>query len=211
MLTFKHKSLYFSKIPTILQIAVPQATWRQPSDTGRIFLTFDDGPIPEVTPWVLNTLAEYDAKATFFCVGQNIERHPDIFQRIGTEGHTIGNHTHQHLDAWRTSAQAYLADVEACQSLTKTPLFRPPFGRLTPGLMRKLRSSGYEIVLWDVLTGDFDTSIKAATCIERVKRHTRAGSIILMHDSLKAWPRLQGTLPTVLQWAKEKGFVCSAL
>jgi len=179
--------------------------WRINSSAKRLYLTFDDGPIPTITPWVLEQLATYGAKATFFCVGDNIRKHPALFEQLKQQKHSIGNHTYHHLDGWRTSFHDYMKDVQKCQALTKTNLFRPPYGRLSPRQALALQKT-YKIVMWEVLAGDFDTQMTAEACIQNITKVTVNGSIIVLHDSQKAWPRLQKTLPFILDYYTKRGF-----
>ncbi|MEZ4738336.1 MAG: polysaccharide deacetylase family protein [Flavobacteriales bacterium] len=175
-----------------------------------LYLTFDDGPIPEVTPWVLDTLAEYDAKATFFCIGSNCVAHPEILDRIHREGHSVGNHTYDHLPGRKTPLRTYLRNVIRCQEFTGTRLFRPPYMSLTLAQGRALRSR-FDVVLWDVLSGDFDPDIDGPQCLENVLSAARPGSIVLFHDSLGAEARVRYALPRVLVHFAEQGYRFRAL
>lgn len=171
-----------------------------------IYITFDDGPIPIVTPFVLETLKKFCAKATFFCIGDNIDKHPDIFEQIKTDGHTIGNHTYNHLKGWDTSDNEYLKNTLKCQNLTKTCLFRPPYGRIKKSQIKLLRQHipDVKIIMWDVLSGDFDLKLSPEKCLKNVLKHTEPGSIIVFHDSLKAKDRLEYVLPKALEiWTKQ--------
>jgi|ERR1051326_4020058 peptidoglycan/xylan/chitin deacetylase (PgdA/CDA1 family) len=194
------------------------AVWRVPTDKKKIFLSFDDGPIPEITPWVLNTLKQFNAKATFFCVGENIEKHPEIFRQIISEGHSVGNHTYNHLNGWKTKTKIYLENISKFdltinlkfQTSNIKPFFRPPYGR-----MKKSQSSiinkKYSIVLWDVLSGDFDKNTSEEKCLKNVLTKTREGSIVVFHDSIKAKRNLFYTLPKFLETFSKKGFIFSQL
>lgn len=170
-----------------------------PSDEKVLYLTFDDGPIPEVTEFVLETLEKYQAKATFFCIGDNIRKHRSIFEKVMTDGHSIGNHTYNHLNGWKTTDKEYLDNVARCdeQLPIKTDLFRPPYGRIKKSQARRLQSK--KIVMWDVLSGDFSADISCKRCLEKTVKHTNPGSILLFHDSLKAKKNMQYTLPRVLE------------
>lgn len=179
--------------------------WRVPTTAYELHLTFDDGPHPEVTPWVLDQLREHEAFATFFCVGRNAEAHPDIMTRIRDEGHAVGNHTWDHRDAWRTDARQYLRSVLRCQALTGSSLFRPPYGRISPALVRTL-GSRFTVVMWDVLSADFDQRISPAQCLRNVVEQAGPGSIVVFHDSVKAWPRLREALPGTLAHFTEAGY-----
>ncbi len=197
--------MYLVKTPLLVQKLFPNFTWKVPSEKKEIYLTFDDGPIPEVTPWVLEQLQEYQTKATFFCVGENINRHPEIFRQLTEAGHTIGNHTFNHLNGWANSNTAYFLNVHRCAQLVRSNLFRPPHGRLMPKQAARLRKR-YQIVMWDVLSGDFDAGITPQQCLSNVLKNTGNGSIVVFHDSLKAWDKLHYVLPRVLEYFTERGF-----
>lgn len=209
---------YWIKTPRWIKRYFTAYHWQISSEQKRVYLTFDDGPIPEVTPWVLDQLRAYKAKATFFCIGDNIKKHPTLFQRIIAEGHSIGNHTHNHLNAWRISADTYLANVELAQSAIDThypsatkKLLRPPYGKITPRLTKALRDKGYEIILWDILSADFDTCISPQKCAENAVHQVENGSIIIFHDSKKAYPNLEYALPYTLKTLQEQGYEFAAL
>ncbi|WP_341273007.1 polysaccharide deacetylase family protein [Aquimarina brevivitae] len=180
------------------------------------YLTFDDGPIPEITEYVLKELKRYNAKATFFCIGQNIAKHPNIFSEIISQGHQIGNHTYDHLEAWRTGTETYISNVLLCQeeiqknwNSTKTSapkLFRPPYGQISKSKCTQLIALGYEIILWDVLSKDWVTNRKESYYVNNVIKNTLPGSIIVFHDSLKAERNLKTTLPRVLQELGKQGY-----
>ncbi len=197
--------MYLVKTPRFIQELFPHFTWKIPSTEKELYLTFDDGPIPEVTPWVLDQLAEYRAKATFFCVGDNIEKHPDVFQEVVRQGHALGNHTYHHLNGWASDNLAYFHNVRHCATQVNSVLFRPPYGRLKPKQAQFL-SRNYRIVMWDVLSGDFDQQLTPEQCLANVLNHAGAGSIVVFHDSTKAMPRLQYTLPRVLEHFAAAGF-----
>ncbi|MES2763305.1 MAG: polysaccharide deacetylase family protein [Bacteroidota bacterium] len=163
-----------------------------------IYLTFDDGPIPDLTVWVLDILKEYGIKATFFCVGDNIIKNPQIFERILHEGHQVGNHTFNHIKGWKVTQSQYLENVEKCQSLTKTNLFRPPYGRIKQGQYQALAKS-YQVVFWDVLSYDYDKFTTPKKCLENSLKHTRNGSIIVFHDNIKAQKNLKFALPQYIE------------
>ena len=186
--------------------------WRRRVRTREkvLYITFDDGPIPEVTPWVLDTLKAFDARATFFCIGANIERHPQLFARLTTEGHAVGNHTYNHISGWATPRFSYLRDSLRCQELTRTELFRPPYGRITLSQARAL-SSRFQLVFWDVLSEDFDGRLEARKCLGNVIANSRPGSIIVFHDSLLAEERVRYALPRVLEHFAAKGYRFDAL
>ncbi|KGE13586.1 polysaccharide deacetylase [Sphingobacterium deserti] len=197
--------MYFVNAPFFLRWFYPSVTFNRSRKEKKIYLTFDDGPIPEVTPFILNTLAKHKIKATFFCVGENIIKHNDIFQRILREGHAVGNHTYHHLKGWDTEDERYLKNIEQCQQLTRTSLFRPPYARAKKSQLKRLYLQ-FEVVFWDVLSGDFDQTLSPEKCYQNVIRHSKNGSIIVFHDNVKAIPRVQYALPLTIAHFLEKGF-----
>lgn len=206
--------LYFTKTPQIIKRIFPKMIWSIPTTEKVIYLTFDDGPTTNITEWVLETLDKYNAKATFFCIGKNIEKHPALFKKILHKGHAVGNHTNNHLNNWKTSKKTYLKDIVQCQETldkfntkTNTKLFRPPYGKIMPKTARKLHKRGYKIVMWDVLSGDFDQSISKGKCTENVLGNTTSGSVIVFHDSVKAFDNLHHCLPKTLAHFKKQGYV----
>ena len=203
-----------AKIPTLLKLLLPDRLWNLPKDEQAIYLSFDDGPIPEVTPWVLEQLQQYGAKATFFCIGDNVRKHPQIFQKIVAEGHAIGNHSFNHLNGWRTRSIRYLENVLQAQSemskytseATGTKLFRPPYGRLKEKQARLLRENDFKVVMWDVLSVDYNQRLSPEKCFKNVVNNAGAGSIIVFHDSLKAEKNLKAVLPRVLEYYSQRGY-----
>lgn len=203
---------YPVKNPFWVHWCFPNLHWKLPkTDPPQLYLTFDDGPIPEVTPWVLKQLAVYDAKATFFCIGRNIKRHPDVYKQLIAAGHQIGNHTYNHLNGWKHKCEEYLLNTEACAELVDSKLFRPPYGRLRNQQSRQLLKKGYKIIMWDVIAGDFDQKLEPKKCLDNILKHCNNGSILVLHDSLKAWPRLEYALPRLLAHFHQKGFQFSKL
>jgi peptidoglycan-N-acetylglucosamine deacetylase len=206
---------YFIKTPWLLKRLFPRYQWDAPPGDKAVYLTFDDGPHPEVTPWVLDQLAACDAKATFFCIGKNVLQHPDILARILAEGHAVGNHTHNHLNGWKTDADAYIANIREAARVIDARLFRPPYGRIRRGqaarMVEAMGRPDAQVVMWDVLSADFDRSITPEECTRNVLEHTVPGSIIVFHDSEKAWPNLQGALPAVLRSFRQSRFKMKAL
>jgi peptidoglycan-N-acetylglucosamine deacetylase len=205
--------MYPHRVPDIAQRIFPFILWRKQTAARNLYLSFDDGPIPEITPWVLTQLQKYQAKATFFCVGENIERNPAIFRSILDQGHAVGNHTYQHLNGWKTTLNDYIANTERCDSVLrdmKVPvlpkLFRPPYGKLTLNQTKLIRQLGFQIVLWDVMTGDFDASLDAQKCLEKTKKLVRPGSIIVFHDNQKAKKNLYHVLPEFLAYFSDQGY-----
>ena len=208
--------MYLVKSPLLLKWYYPALTWHKNRDDKVIYLTFDDGPIPDVTAFVLNTLAQYQAKATFFCIGDNIEKHPEIFQKIIQNGHSIGNHTFNHLKGWNFSTEEYIENTLKCENAItsnseiknlKSKIFRPPYGKIKPSQSKILQKMGYKIIMWDVLSVDYDKEISPEQCLENIIQNTVSGSIIACHDSLKAFKNLEYALPKAIEYLKNKGFV----
>lgn len=197
--------MYLVRPSYFLKKIYPSAVWRMDSSIKKIYLTFDDGPIPVVTSWVLDTLKAHSVKATFFCVGENIQKHPDIYKRIADENHSTGNHTFNHLNGWNTDTNRYMQNIEKCDQMMNTKLFRPPYGKLKSSQIKRIRKH-YTAIMWDVLSGDFDKNTSPEKCLENVKSATRNGSIVVFHDSVKASENLYYTLPRFIEYAKHKGF-----
>ncbi len=207
--------LEWIKPPKIIKRIFSNYCWDIPSKDNSVYLTFDDGPIPEVTPWVLAELKKYEAKATFFCIGDNIRKHSDIFRQVIEAGHSVGNHTFHHLNGWNNTIRKYVEDAEQCQKIininckpnvVNDKLFRPPYGKIRPRQSVLLRKKGYKIIMWSILSADYDVTLSKEQCLENVIRNIQPGSIIVFHDSLKAFPRLEYALPRTLEFLKEKGF-----
>jgi peptidoglycan/xylan/chitin deacetylase (PgdA/CDA1 family) len=209
---------YLVKTPRVVQKFFPNYSWRVSTEKKEIYLTFDDGPVPDFTPWVLETLKKFNAKATFFCVGENIEKYPHIFRQIIEDNHSIGNHTFNHLQGWKTSttkyikniikAESYLKDAEKHQGIK---LFRPPHGRIKPVQARILRKKGYKIIMWDVLSGDFDQKLSKEECLKHTLKHINNGSIVVFHDSVKSFKNLDYVLPRVLEHFRQQGYTFKSL
>lgn len=185
--------------------------WEIPTTENKVYLTFDDGPTPEITEWVLAQLKMYNAKASFFCIGDNIRKYPEVFQKTIAEGHAIGNHTFNHLNGWKTNTPEYIDNATSAkeiieQYLESAPLFRPPYGKIKPSQARILRKMGYKIIMWDIISVDYDANISKETCLDNVLRNIQPGSIIVFHDSVKAFKNLEYVLPKTLAYLKEKGF-----
>jgi len=206
-------TMYLVKTPFWLRWLYPGLIWKKSRGEKCIYLTFDDGPIPVVTPFVLETLKKFGVKATFFCIGDNIRKHPDIFLQLKGEGHSVGNHTFNHLRGWKTADDIYLDNIKECDALVKSDLFRPPHGRIKKTQISKLKAynPNMEIIMWDVLSGDFDQKLSPQGCLQNVLRHTENGSIVVFHDSVKAYPRLQHTLPRALEYWKKQGYSFSII
>ncbi|MDD3721285.1 MAG: polysaccharide deacetylase family protein [Lutibacter sp.] len=206
---------YFIKTPNLLKFIFKNWSWRLSSKEKVLYLTFDDGPTPEITEWTLQELNKYHAKATFFCIGKNIAEHRDIFQKIINENHAIGNHTNNHVNGWKTKTDAYLQNIEDAEKYFKEnpkskiqnlKLFRPPYGKLTLSQSKKIRKKGYKIIMWDVLSADFDSAVSNEKCLENVIRNIQNGSIIIFHDSVKASEKLKFVLPKVLEYYSYLGY-----
>lgn len=185
--------------------------WKVKTRGKYIYLTFDDGPTPEVTHWVLQQLKNHHAKATFFCIGRNVERHPEIYQSIIDDGHSVGNHTYSHLNGWKTKYREYINDVELCSQFVHSRLFRPPYGKIGQMQTRFLKKQGYKLFMWDVLSEDYNRELSEEDCWNNVVENTERGSIVVLHDSVKAKGNLYAVLPKILQHYKEKGFVFKRL
>lgn len=189
--------------------------WRKTDGKKTVCLTFDDGPIPEVTPHILRILEEKNVKATFFVVGENVDKHPDLLRAIVDAGHRVGNHTYHHIKGLKTSCEAYLSDAERCQgsidalvggkAAEGVRLFRPPYGRFTLSQKRALQKRGYTLVLWDVLTHDYNRRFSQRKMLEVVRKYTRHGSVVVFHDSLKSGDRMLATLPLAIDYWREQG------
>jgi len=190
----------------------PFLTWKmKKAEKPTLYLTFDDGPHPSITPWVLETLRAYNAKATFFCVGANVEKYPEVYQQILDEGHQVGNHTYHHLKGWEISNQEYFDDIDACANVVHSKLFRPPYGKITPSQALKLRKDGYKIVMWSVLSRDFEPELDREESMNAVQLNSDNGAILVYHDSEKAESNLREILPKVLEYFHERTFVFAAL
>ena len=204
---------YLVKTPSLLKKLYPECIWNMETKENEIYLTFDDGPHPQVTQFVLDELKKFNAKATFFCIGKNVKEHFDIYKQIITKGHRPGNHTYNHLNGWKTADKKYLDDIKQAADIIDSPFFRPPYGRATKFQMKALQEDKFQLktIMWDVLSGDFDEKITPENCYLNVVKYAKAGSIIVFHDSLKALPRMLYALPLVLRFFSEKGFVFKVL
>ncbi len=210
--------LYFTKTPWWLKRLYPRCVWDIPVAEKILYLTFDDGPHPLATPYVLDQLKAFNAKATFFCIGKNVVEHPDIYRRILDEGHRAGNHTFNHYNGWKVTDEQYLQNILQAGKYIDSNLFRPPYGRITrfqvkllSGIKNSPASSNFRIIMWDVLSGDFDTKLSFRQCSINVIRNVRPGSVVVFHDSEKAFPRMKDALPKVLDHFTAKGFRFEAI
>ncbi|MBC7884270.1 MAG: polysaccharide deacetylase family protein [Saprospiraceae bacterium] len=197
--------MYLVKTPPLIKTIFSDLVWNISTGDKEIYLTFDDGPIPELTPWVLDILAKYNFKATFFCVGENVKNHQDLYARILAEGHTTGNHTFNHLNGWHTENEEYIENIAKCDIFVESNLFRPPYGKLKPGQSAAIKGEK-TIVMWDVLSGDFDLNISKEKCLQNVIGNYKPGSIIVFHDNIKAEEKLKYVLPLFLDHLSENGF-----
>lgn len=215
-------------MPRFIQRLYPERVWAFSHKKKAVYLTFDDGPIPEITPWVLDELKKHNAKATFFCIGENVQKHPEIFRRILAEGHSVGNHTFKHLNGWKTKTSEYVENVEKAErqmakdGRAKTDsseienrqskienlqsLFRPPYGKITSKQAKILKQKGFKIIMWDVLSYDFDATVSEEKCFQNVLKNLKPGSVIVFHDSLKAEKNLRFVLPKVLEFLENYSF-----
>jgi peptidoglycan/xylan/chitin deacetylase (PgdA/CDA1 family) len=208
---------YWIKTNSIIKKLFSNYIWDLPNNENKIYLTFDDGPTPQITEWVLEQLLQHNAKATFFCIGKNIDAFPLLFEKIIKTGHRIGNHTFNHLNGWKTTKDEYSANISLCDNsiynLTseannkKPKLFRPPYGKIKPKQAKGVLKQGYEIIMWDVLSADFDQTISREKCLENVISNIKPGSIIVFHDSIKAFKNLEYALPKVLDYLDENNFI----
>lgn len=198
-------------VPRWLRMLYPNRTWSLPVDEKILYLSFDDGPHPTITPRVLELLKQYNAKATFFCVGNNVEKYPAVFNSIQAEGHSLGNHSFHHLNGWKSDNQIYIDDVKKADSLIHSNLFRPPYGRLKFSQASALLQMGYELIMWTVLSADYDRNITKEQCAMRVIKNITSGTIVLFHDSEKAEERMLYALEELLNDATKKGYQFKAI
>lgn len=209
------------KTPLVIKKMLPNYVWNMPTTSKTLYLTFDDGPTPEITNWVLDTLNQFDAKATFFCIGKNIEKYPEIFQNILDNGHAIGNHTNNHVKGWRTSTKKYIENIDEAQKyidfetlklqLKSVNLFRPPYGQIRPKQGKALENLGFKIIMWNVLSCDWDNTITQETCLKNVITNVSNGSIVVFHDSVKAEYNMKYALPRVLEHFRNKGYAFKSI
>lgn len=205
--------LYFVKTPSWLQALFPSFVWKKNTTEKKIYLTFDDGPHPAHTIFVLNELKKINAKATFFCIGKNVDLYPEIYKQILLEGHAVGNHTQNHLRGRATKNEEYIANVNAATTTINSNLFRPPYGSIKKSQAKKLmqQNPAFEIIMWTVLSADFDKNITKEKCLKNVINNTGNGSIVLFHDSDKAAEKLYYALPQFLKFFDEKEFTFGTL
>ena len=199
---------YLAKSPWLFKKFYSECTWNIATDEKILYLTFDDGPQPEATVFVLDELKKYNARATFFCIGKNVKEHFDIYKQILFAGHRVGNHTYDHLNGWKTDDKKYLQNIEDAAKIIDSNLFRPPYGKITKFQLKAISGNRLKLktIMWEVLSGDFDTTIKPENCYLNVVKNAGPGSIVVFHDSLKALSNVQYTLPKVLEYFSAKGF-----
>lgn len=192
--------------PLLIKLFYPNVLWREKTKEKIVYLTFDDGPIPQVTPWVIEELKKHNIKATFFCVADNVRKHPEIFESLANNDFVVGNHTYSHKPVSKTGIDDYIKDIEKSKKYISSNIFRPPHGIIYPWHVRKIRQHFKKIVCWDVLTMDYRNDLTANDVFENVKKFVRPGSVIVFHDSLKAWDRLQYALPMTIEYLKKEGY-----
>jgi peptidoglycan-N-acetylglucosamine deacetylase len=202
--------MFIVRPPEIITRMMPRVTWGFYGELRKVFLSFDDGPTPDVTPWVLDCLKQHKAKATFFCLGRNVDHNPEIFNQILSEGHSVGNHTYSHLKGYGTRNQQYFEDIELARNLIDSELFRPPYGRILSAQITEILKN-YRIIMWDVLSYDYNRRVSGDVIVRNVTKNVRSGSIIVFHDSAKARKNLYHALPKVLEFLNEEGYEMLAI
>ena len=215
--------MHFFSVPSTIQWLIPSCTWRKVGQEKVIYLTFDDGPHPEITAWVIDELKKYQIKATFFCVGDNLKKHPETAKQLLTEGHQIGNHTMHHIKGWKHKNVDYLKDIEDCDTeirkiheqlndeKAQPRLFRPPYGQIKPSQIKLLREKGYEIIQWSDLSCDYDKHLNCEKSLSALVKNAKPGSIVVFHDSEKAEIQLKQILPSYLEAMLAEGFTFETL
>lgn len=213
LISFFKRDRYWIKTPGWLKKLYPGCIWDMPEKEKTLYLTFDDGPHPEVTPFVLEELKKYNARATFFCIGENVAKYPEIYDQLLSGGHSTGNHTYNHVNGWKTTDKLYLENIIAAEEHIRSNLFRPPYGRMRKSQIKLLKQQNPEmkIIMWNILAGDWDAAISPALCFDRIKRKISQGDIIVFHDSEKAFDRMKYALPRVLKLFSESGFLFKEL
>jgi peptidoglycan/xylan/chitin deacetylase (PgdA/CDA1 family) len=197
------------KPPKFLRRLMPDLIW-DIEDERNVFLTFDDGPTPGITEWILTTLDKYDAKATFFCLGKNVEAYPDLYQRIIDAGHRVGNHSYSHQKGWSMPTDRYVEDVDFAADFIQSDLFRPPYARITPAQTRAL-AQRYRLIMWDIISRDYNRQISPETCLRNVLPYLEGGSIVVFHDSVKAFRNMRYALPRTLEEIRRRGLKCARI
>lgn len=191
----------------------PGCVWNMPSDNKTLYLSFDDGPHPTITPFVLNELKKYNAKATFFCIGDNVKKYPEVYKQLLTGGHAVGNHTMHHINGWKKTDDAYINDIKEASHYISSTLFRPPYGRIKKSQIKQLTTDNYKlsIIMWNILAGDWDAQLQPEKCYLRIQKKISNGDIVVFHDSEKAWDRMSYALPKLLKDFSDKGFTFSTI
>lgn len=203
--------MFIEQMPDIVRLLYPTVLWRKDKDKKVIYLTFDDGPTEEITHWILETLDEFGVKATFFCIGNNAEKHPEIVDEIRQNGHLVGIHGYSHVRGLYKKQKEYFNDIKKSESIIKSKIFRPSHGRIYPSQVKKLNELGYKVVLWDVITRDYDPNLKEEQVLKIAKKYTRNGSIVVFHDSLKAEKNMKYAFPLAVKYWLENGYTFETL
>lgn len=203
--------MFIEQMPDIVRLLYPTVLWRKDKDKKVIYLTFDDGPTEEITHWILKTLDEFGVKATFFCIGNNAEKHPEIVDEIRKNGHLVGIHGYSHVRGLYKKQEEYFNDIKKSENIIKSKIFRPSHGRIYPSQVKKLNELGYKVVLWDVITRDYDTNLKEEEVLKIAKKYTRNGSIVVFHDSLKAEKNMKYAFPLAVKYWIENGYTFETL
>jgi peptidoglycan-N-acetylglucosamine deacetylase len=206
---FLKRDKYLVKTPWWLKKLYPGCLWDMPVKEKTLYLSFDDGPHPTITAFVLEQLKKFNAKATFFCIGENVAKYPEIFQELIDEGHAVGNHTFRHINGWKSKNTEYNDDIKKADEYIHSPLFRPPYGRINRSQLNRIihDENQMSVVMWNILAGDWDPSLDPVTCFERIKKKISEGDIIVFHESEKAWDKMSYSLPRLLECYSSKGFV----
>ena len=203
--------MFIEQIPNIVRAFYPTVLWRKDKNKKVIYLTFDDGPTEELTHWILKTLDDFGVKATFFCIGNNAEKHPEIVDEIRQNGHSVGIHGYEHRRGLYKEGDAFFSDIEKSKNIIKSNLFRPPHGNITPSQAKKLKNLGYNVVLWDVITRDYNPSLSEEKVLDIAKKYTRNGSIVVFHDSRKAFKNMKYAFPKAVKYWLDNGYTFETL
>ena len=203
--------MFIEQIPNIVRAFYPTVLWRKDKNKKVIYLTFDDGPTEELTHWILKTLDDFGVKATFFCIGNNAEKYPEIVDEIRQNGHSVGIHGYEHRRGLYKEGDEFFSDIEKSKNIIKSNLFRPPHGNITPSQAKKLKNLGYNVVLWDVITRDYNPSLSEEKVLDIAKKYTRNGSIVVFHDSRKAFKNMKYAFPKAVKYWLENGYTFETL